>query len=243
MIQAETLSAQELLEWAIREHGRDFAVITSFQREGMVLLDLAVRISPDVRIISLDTGRLPPETYDIVETVRARYGVKIELISPEGSEVERMVERFGPNLFYESVPYRNLCCHIRKVRPLERATAELQSWAVGLRRGQSEGRAAVQKVEEKGRKWKLSPLADWTAEQVSEYIAKHDVPMHPLYAKGYTSIGCGPCSRPTTEGEDERAGRWWWEIEGKKECGIHFSPEGRVERTMDVLLREILPAD
>ena len=208
----------------------------------MVVLDLATRVQNDVRVISLDTGRLPAETYDMVETVRARYGVHVELVSPDASEIEPMVARFGPNLFYESAPYRNLCCQIRKVRPLDRATAGLKSWAVGLRRGQSESRSSVLKVAEVKGKLKLSPLADWSAEQVAEYIREHDVPEHPLYSKGYTSIGCGPCTRATVAGEDERAGRWWWETEGKKECGIHFSPEGKVERTMDVLLRDILPA-
>jgi phosphoadenylyl-sulfate reductase (thioredoxin) len=117
---------------------------------------------------------------------------------------------------------------------------ELRAWATGLRRGQSETRAGLQRVEEQDGIVKLSPLADWTREQVVAYVGEHQVPMHPLYQKGYTSIGCGPCTRAVAAGEDERAGRWWWELDAQKECGIHFSPNGKAERQLDVLLREIL---
>jgi len=226
----------------LETHGEKFAVVTSFQNEGMAVLDMAAKISSNVRVVTLDTGRLPAETYDIIETVRGHYGVRVELVSPDAGEIETMVSRFGPNLFYESVAYRNLCCHIRKVRPLERKLAEFQAWAVGLRRSQSDSRAELSTAQQIDGKWKLSPLADWTREQVEEYLVRNGVPRHPLYARGYTSIGCGPCTRATTTGEHERAGRWWWETEGKKECGIHFAPDGRVERTLDVLLREVLPA-
>jgi len=206
----------------------------------MVVVDMAAKISSDVRVITLNTGRLPEETFQMMETVRSRYGVKVETVSPSADEVDSMVTRFGPNLFYESVPYRSLCCHIRKVRPLERKLQEFDAWAVGLRRSQSETRESLDKVEKVDGRVKLSPLADWTKEQVAEYVRVNDVPQHPLYAKGYTSIGCGPCTRATEAGEDERAGRWWWEQDANKECGLHFTPDGRVERTLDVLVREIL---
>jgi phosphoadenylyl-sulfate reductase (thioredoxin) len=215
-------------------------VLTSFQSEGMVVLDIAASISPSVRVITLDTGRLPEETYQIMESVRERYGVSIEAVSPDPEEIESMVAAHGPNLFRQSVAHRMLCCHLRKVRPLERKQAELDAWAVGLRRSQSETREHQPKVEQSRGKLKISPLADWTAEQVETYTAAHNVPRHPLYGRGYTSIGCGPCTRATQAGEDERAGRWWWESDADKECGLHFTADGRAERMVDYLVRDIL---
>jgi phosphoadenylyl-sulfate reductase (thioredoxin) len=236
----QELSAEDLIRWAVREHGSRFAVVTSFQSEGMVLLDMAARVSADVRVITLDTGRLPPETYDMMEMIRQHYRTRIEIVSPDASEAERMVTRFGPNLFYESLAHRRLCCEIRKVRPLARKVVGVDAYAVGLRRGQGEAREGVAKAALDDRKLKLSPLADWTREQVAAYTKEHDVPVHPLYAQGYTSIGCGPCTRATQPGQNERAGRWWWEEGGNSECGLHFTAEGKVERSVDVLLREIL---
>ncbi len=237
----DSASAEQILRWAIETHGRQFAISTSFQSEGMVLVDLAAKISPNVRVITLDTGRLPQETYDLIEDVRVRYGVEVEMVAPATEEVEIMTRRFGPNLFYRSVPYRSLCCHIRKVRPLERKLAELGAYAVGLRRGQSEVRQNLAKIstEQHGR-LKISPLADWTRQQVNDYIVANEVPRHALYERGYTSIGCDPCTRATEIGEDERAGRWWWENDTNKECGLHFTPDGKAERTVDVLVREIV---
>jgi phosphoadenylyl-sulfate reductase (thioredoxin) len=237
-----TASADSLLGWAIERFGDRFGVVTSFQSEGMVVVDMAVRLSPKVRILTIDTGRLPPETYEMIERVRQRYEVDVEVIFPEAAEIEAMVTRFGPNLFYESVPMRTLCCHIRKVRPLERKLETLDAYAVGLRRSQTEARESVERITETESGLKLSPLADWTKERVQDYLRANDVPMHPLYGSGYTSIGCGPCTRATQPGEDERAGRWWWEQGTAKECGLHFTPDGRVERTVDVLIREILEA-
>jgi phosphoadenosine phosphosulfate reductase len=238
----EQASAPALIEWALGEFGSSLAIGTAFQAEGMVILDMAARISPAVRVFTLDTGRLPEETYRMIETVRERYGVTVETVAPDTGEVEAMVGLHGPNLFYREVPLRNLCCEVRKVRPLERKLRELKAWVAGLRREQNESRAGVRKIEEVEGKLKLSPLADWTAADVSDYIRKHDVPVHPLYADGYRSIGCAPCTRAVAAGEDERAGRWWWELDGSKECGIHFSPEGKAERKLDVLLSEVLEA-
>ncbi len=238
----EQATAPALMEWALGEFGRSLAIATAFQAEGMVILDIAARISPAVRVFTLDTGRLPEETYRMIETVRERYGIAVETVAPEAAEVEAMVRLHGPNLFYREVALRNLCCEVRKVRPIERKLRELKAWVAGLRRGQNESRAAVRKVEEIDGKLKLSPLADWTANQVSQYIREHDVPVHPLYAAGYRSIGCAPCTRAVGPGEDERAGRWWWEQDAGKECGIHFSPEGKAERKLDVLLSEVLEA-
>jgi phosphoadenylyl-sulfate reductase (thioredoxin) len=209
----------------------------------MVIVDMAATISTSVRVITLDTGRLPEETYRMMDTVRSRYGVHIEPVMPDPGEVEAMVNRYGPNLFLQDVSLRQLCCEVRKVRPLERKLKEFQVWATGLRRLQSDTRAGLRRVEDKDGRLKLSPLADWTKAQVEEYIREHDVPQHPLYAKGYTSIGCTPCTRPTLSGEAERAGRWWWEQNGHKECGIHFSPNGTLERNLDVPLEALSQAN
>jgi len=227
----EGAPASEILSWAIGTYGNGFAIATSFQKEGMVILDLALRISRNVRVFTLDTGRLPDETYSMMETVRQRYGVRIETVFPDRADVEQLVQIHGPNLFYDSVPGRERCCEIRKVRPLERKLATLQAWATGLRRDQAETRAGIAKVEQAADgRVKICPLADWTAAAIDEYIVRHGVPVHPLYARGYASIGCAPCTRAIEPGEDERAGRWWWEQDYHKECGIHFSSDGSIRR-------------
>lgn len=238
----QSASATDVLAWAIRKFGDRLAVGTSFQREGMVIVDMAARISRGVRVFTLDTGRLPPATYDMIEIVRNRYGINVEVVMPDAREIEEMVTRHGPNLFYEAPALRNLCCHFRKVRPHAVKLESLDAWVTGLRREQSDTRDSLNKVEQANGKLKISPLADWTSDQVRMYLAENNVPEHPLYAKGYTSIGCGPCTRATEPGEGERAGRWWWEQGIDKECGLHFTPEGRVERTVDTLVREILKA-
>jgi adenylyl-sulfate kinase len=231
----EAASASDILSWAIETFGDSFAIATSFQREGMVILDIASRIAPAVRVFTLDTGRLPDETYLMMETVRQRYGIPVEIIFPERDDVEQLVAFHGPNLFYSSVPARKRCCDVRKVRPLERKLETLKAWATGLRRDQAETRAAVPKVgQDLAGRTKICPVADWSGARIEEYIAKHDVPVHPLYARGYTSIGCAPCTRAVQPGESERAGRWWWEEDAKKECGIHFAPDGSVVRDIVV---------
>jgi phosphoadenosine phosphosulfate reductase len=151
-----------------------------------------------------------------------------------------MVESQGIDLFHDSYPQRLLCCNVRKVRPLAKRSVGAGAFFVGLRRGQSESRSDIELIDRSSTPVKISPLADWSAEDVLRYTAENNLPEHPLYAAGYTSIGCDPCTRAVAPGEDERAGRWWWETDEAKECGLHFSPEGKVERTVDVLLREIL---
>jgi phosphoadenosine phosphosulfate reductase len=226
----ETSAASEILGWAIETYGESFAIASSLQKEGMVVIDLARRIAPSVRVFTLDTGRLPEATYRMMDTVRERYGIAIELVFPDREEVERMTTEHGPNLFLDSVERRQLCCEVRKVRPLERKLRELRAWATGMRRGQAETRLHTPKVQAVDGRIKISPLADWTAAQVDEYVRAHDIPLHPLYGEGFASIGCAPCTRPILPGEPERAGRWWWESEGKKECGIHFNGDGTVRR-------------
>jgi adenylyl-sulfate kinase len=226
----ESSSAPDILAWALDAYGDSFAIATSFQREGMVIVDMASRISSSVRVFTLDTGRLPEETYRMMETVRQRYGIAVEVVFPDAGDVERLITLHGPNLFYASVQARERCCEVRKVRPLRRKLETLKAWAAGLRREQAATRAAIPKVERSDGRLKLHPLADWTSTQVEDYIRRYDVPQHPLYARGYTSIGCAPCTRAVEAGESERAGRWWWEEDAKKECGIHFSPDGSVAR-------------
>ena len=230
MIIYENLSASETLAWAIATFGKSFAIATSFQKEGMVIVDLAVRISPGVRIFTLDTGRLPEETYRMIEAVRTRYGSTVEVVSPDREEVERMVAGHGPDLFYSSVELRQMCCEVRKVRPLARKLLELEAWATGLRREQSETRAALRRVERVDGRIKINPLVDWTAAEVDSYLREDDVPVHPLYAQGYASIGCAPCTRAIIPGDDPRSGRWWWEQDSPKECGIHFDATHRPVR-------------
>lgn len=237
---AESASAEEILAWAIKKYGSSLALSTSFQLEGMAILDMAARISTDFRVFTLDTGRLPDETYQMIESVRARYGISIEMVSPDAEQVRAMVSEHGPNLFYQDVPHRMLCCHIRKTLPLERKLAELSAYIVGLRREQTQARSAVKKVDQTTAPAKISPLADWTRWQVEEYTRKHSVPTHPLYASGYTSIGCAPCTRAPGQGGCERDGRWWWEQRSQKECGLHFNPSPEAQNQFDVLVTDIL---
>ncbi len=228
----ENRSPEHLLRWAIERWGRRLALVTSFQSTGLVLLDMAWRIDPDIRVITLDTGRLPQETYDTMETVRRRYGAHLEVVSPDPQAIQELVRERGPNLFYESLKNRRDCCRVRKVEPLQRVLGNVDAWITGLRRDQAESRKDTLKVTfddppHQGLV-KLAPLADWTEKQVDDYVRRHNVPRHPLYSKGYRSIGCAPCTRPVALGADLRSGRWWWESRtdgSAKECGIHLTPK------------------
>jgi thioredoxin-dependent adenylylsulfate APS reductase len=215
---------QEILEWAIDRFGNRLAFVTSFQTEGMVILDMATKISPDIRVITIDTGRLHEETYHFIEHVSQHYGFKIEVHFPDGRELQKMASNNGVNLFYRDIEARLLCCQVRKVNPLLKILEDVDAWVTGLRRQQSLSRAQTRKIEldyERGEIVKLNPLVDWTGEQVRAYIEEYNVPQHPLYQRGYSSIGCAPCTRALQNGEATRAGRWWWEGEGEKECGMH----------------------
>lgn len=233
-------SARRIIDAAVTEFGNSLAVLTSFQREGVVIVDLAMRSGAKIPVMTLDTGRLPAATFGMISQLEQRYGISVERILPDPNEVEAMVRAHGENLFYDSVAQRTLCCNIRKVRPLARRMKDVKAYFAGIRRGQSELRSTVDFVDRSGSPVKISPLADWTSEDVARYTFENGLPEHPLYGAGYTSIGCDPCTRAITAGEEERAGRWWWENDADKECGLHFSPDGRVERTVDVLLRDVL---
>jgi phosphoadenosine phosphosulfate reductase len=232
----ESLEAVEVLGLALRELGRDrLAIASSFGAEDVVLIDILASLEPRPRVFTLDTGRLPQETYDLIDQVRRRYGIDVEVMFPEPERVEAMVRAKGVNLFYESTENRISCCHVRKVEPLGRALATVDGWITGLRRDQISTRAETPKIgfdQQHGGIWKVAPLADWGSDRVWAYIREHDLPYNALHDRGYPSIGCAPCTRAIEPGEDERAGRWWWERPEERECGIHFDPRsGRMVRT------------
>ena len=204
----------------------DYAPATfasSLGAEDMVLTDLICKHAPDISLFTLDTGRLPEETYQLMQRVRERYHLPLRVYFPQHEAVEEFVSSHGPNAFYESVALRKHCCHIRKIEPLRRALAGHKAWVTGLRRAQSATRkdAQVQERDADNRLQKFSPLIEWAEQEVWDYIRRFDVPYNTLHDKGYSSIGCAPCTRAITAGEDVRAGRWWWEHEDLKECGLH----------------------
>jgi thioredoxin-dependent adenylylsulfate APS reductase len=221
-----TGSAPEtVLQWAYETFPR-IVIVSSFQAESSVLIDMASRIRKDVRVLTLDTGRLPQATHDMIDRIRDRYAIDVQVVAPDANEIQEMVGRHGVNLFYKSAENRRLCCDVRKSRPLARALAGYDAWITGVRRQQASTRSETQVVapdrEHQGLT-KIAPLATWSKDQVWAYIRDHELPYHSLYDLGYTSIGCAPCTRATTASEDERAGRWWWESENEvKECGLHW---------------------
>lgn len=223
----EALDASDVLRLALDTLGRDrLALSASFGPEDIVILDLLTAIEPRPRIFTLDTGRLPQETYDLIGRVRARFGVDVEAFAPDTAAVEAMVSAKGPNLFYDSLENRLECCDVRKVQPLRRALTTVDGWITGLRRDQIATRAATPKVGvdlEHGFIWKVAPLADWSEAQVWDHIHSRDLPYNVLHARGYPSIGCAPCTRAVEPGADPRSGRWWWEDAANRECGIHVA--------------------
>ena len=226
----EGQSAEALLAWALERFHPRIALSNSLQIEDMVVLDIAWRVQPRVRVFTLDTGRLHQETYDMMDLVRAHYGISLDVLFPDAAETEAMVRSKGLNLFYETVENRHACCGVRKVNPLRKYLGGLDAWVTGLRRDQWASRSDIQKVEVdagNGGIVKLNPIADWTQEQLDEYTKVHNVPKHALYSKGFTSIGCLPCTRPTQPGENPRAGRWWWEQDLQKECGLPVAAEAK----------------
>jgi phosphoadenosine phosphosulfate reductase len=233
-------SARNTVAAAIGEFGDSITVVTSFQREGVVILDLVMAVAPGTPVITIDTGRLPKETFEIIGVLEQRYGIKVERIGPDPAEASAMVASHGQDLFRDGVPQRMLCCNVRKVRPLSRRLLGTQAYFTGIRRGQNAERADIEVIDRTSQPARISPLAVWTTDDVARYTLENGLPEHPLYSEGYASIGCQPCTRAIAPGEDERAGRWWWEDEAAKECGLHFSADGRAERTVDVLLRDVL---
>ncbi len=214
---------QEVLEWALGEFHPDIALAWS-GAEDVAVVDMMVKINPKARIFTLDTGRLNPETYDVIDKVRDKYGIELEVMFPDSKAVEEMVRVHGVNMFYQSVENRKLCCKERKVQPLRRQLGTLSAWVTGLRADQAVTRSELKRVEIDdafGGIVKVNPLAGWSHEDVWNYIRANNVPYNELHDKGYPSIGCAPCTRVVEEGEDIRAGRWWWESPETKECGLH----------------------
>lgn len=210
----------------LKEIERDYSpavMASSFGAEDMVLLDLIWKYTPGIEIFTLDTGRLPKETYDLMQTVKTRYQREVQIFFPDAATIEAFVTHNGPNAFYDSVDLRKQCCGIRKVAPLKRALEDKKAWITGMRRSQSVTRneLPVSEWDADHELQKFSPLTDWSNGEVWKYIRAFDVPYNALHDEGYASIGCAPCTRAITPGEDIRAGRWWWENPETKECGLH----------------------
>jgi phosphoadenosine phosphosulfate reductase len=204
----------------------DFSPVTfanSLGAEDMVLTDLIFKHQPTIEMFSLDTGRLPQETYELMQTLRARYSVPLKIYFPDARQIEEYVAQNGVNGFYDSVENRKGCCHIRKVEPLKRALMGKRAWLTGIRRDQAVTRASleVSAFDADHGLQKFNPLLEWTNAEVWEYLKQNDVPYNKLHDQFYPSIGCAPCTRAVTPGEDIRSGRWWWENPENKECGLH----------------------
>ncbi len=220
----ENFSAEDAIEWAINEFGDDLVMTTSFGAEDMVILHMISQKGLNVRVATIDTGRLPYETYNLMDIVREKYGIKLSTYFPDFSEVESMVAEHGINLFYRSSENRKLCCNIRKVQPLNRLLKNRKAWITGLRSDQTEFRKKSKIIElDLARNVvKINPLFNWSSGEVWKYLKANDVPYNTLHDVGYPSIGCAPCTRAVKPGESERAGRWWWE-QDLKECGLHVN--------------------
>lgn len=215
---------KESLEKLVSVFGKKIIFTTSFGIEDQVITHFIFSNNIPVRVVTLDTGRLFRETYDVFSRTLTRYGKKIEVFYPEHSGVEKMVTEKGPYSFYDSRENREECCRVRKVVPLSRALEGMECWVTGIRADQSDNRSLMSALEydEARKMFKYHPLFDWSFEDVENYIRGNGIPYNALHDKGYPSIGCEPCTRAVAKGEDFRAGRWWWEQEGHKECGVHF---------------------
>ena len=226
----ESKPAREILKWGFKKYKDKMVLGSSFGAEDVVLIDMMCNIHRNLtRVFTLDTGRLNQETYDLIDKIRKKYDIKVDVYFPNASDVEEMVAIKGMNLMYESVENRKLCCNLRKVEPLKRALKQFDCWITGLRREQSATRNKILKIEVdtlNNNITKLNPLADWTNDEIWRYIREKKVPYNELHDRGYPSIGCEPCTRAIKEGEDPRAGRWWWENDTHKECGLHWK-EGK----------------
>ncbi|MFZ2269602.1 MAG: phosphoadenylyl-sulfate reductase [Azonexus sp.] len=221
-VASKTAAAQTLLgEIAGSWSPATFA--NSLGAEDMVLTDLIVKSGLPIEIFSLDTGRLPLETYDLMAAVQQHYGLKLKVYFPQSEAVETYVRANGINAFYESVELRKGCCYMRKVEPLKRALSGKKAWITGLRAEQAATRVGLptREFDEGNGLEKFNPLADWSEKEIWTYIKQHAVPYNALHDKFYPSIGCAPCTRAISLGEDIRSGRWWWESPDSKECGLH----------------------
>lgn len=211
-----------------------FAPVTfasSMGAEDMVIADLIYRNDINIEIFTIDTGRLPTETYALMAASAKRYGQAVKVYMPRGDSLEKFTHQYGINGFFDSIDARKVCCHARKVEPLRRALAGKYAWVTGLRSGQASTREAVltSAFDHGNGLQKICPLAQWSEAEVWQYLHAHEVPYNPLHDQGFPSIGCAPCTRAIQPDEDIRAGRWWWESQETKECGLHMV-NGRVQR-------------
>jgi phosphoadenosine phosphosulfate reductase len=218
----ESSSVTEAIRLVTEWFPREVVFSSSLGQEDQVLTDIIFKNNLPVKIFTIDTGRLFNEIYELLDRISARYKKPVQVFFPESNDVEQFVETKGINSFYESVDNRKECCHIRKVKPLNRALQGAKVWITGLRAEQSFNRQAMPMIEwsEEKQLYKFNPLIHWTFDEMTEYINKNNVPYNPLHDKGFISIGCAPCTRAIEPGEDARAGRWWWET-SQKECGLH----------------------
>ncbi|MGC4079861.1 MAG: phosphoadenylyl-sulfate reductase [Rubrivivax sp.] len=223
---ARVAHAVALLREAAADHAGRIVQATSLGVEGMVITDLIARHGLAIPVATLDTGALHPETLALIPRIRQRYGVEVQVFRPQQEAVVQFVRRHGEDAMYRSVELRKSCCDVRKKEPMRRLLEGRTAWITGLRREQSESRSRVPHFElDADNREKFYPLADWSEADVWHYVATHDVPYNPLHDQFFPSIGCAPCTRAVSLGEDHRAGRWWWEQEGAKECGLHLRPE------------------
>ena len=218
----EEMSAEDILISANNFFPEGKALSLSMQMDGIVLLDMVSQKNIDCFVYTIDTGRLPHETYQLLEQIRFKYQKDVTVLFPDHNDVEELVSHKGPFSFKESFENRRECCHLRKVKPNQRALKGKQLWITGLRRSQSEDRKHIKIIEYNKELdiYKLMPLANWSWEDIVAYTKERNIPVHRLYAQGYLSIGCAPCNRAVKKGDDPRSGRWWWE-NGIKECGLH----------------------
>jgi phosphoadenosine phosphosulfate reductase len=225
ILNEELLNAtpQEILKRVTDLFGDRVALSSSLGAEDQVLTDMLIKINPQGRVFTLDTGRLFPDTYDLIDRTSRKYKINIEVFFPDYEKVQEMVNSKGINLFYESVENRKQCCNLRKIEPLQRAFSTMDAWICGLRASQAVTRKSIHIIEwdDNNSLVKINPLASWSEEQVWDYIKTNKVPYNVLHDKGFPSIGCQPCTRAIQPGEDVRAGRWWWENPETKECGLH----------------------
>ena len=224
-----TLDADLLLKEIFQQYGDRVAIGTSFQKTGVVSLDLAHHVADKLRVFTVDTGRLFAETHAYMDTLRSLFNIEFEIYSYDPQRMQVLIDKspYREYLFLESQVHREACCRVRKVLPRNEALRNVDVWITGLRREQSAFRASMKRVEVvkiEGRPIiKVLPLFEWTDQDVDRYISEHKLPVHPLYAKGFKTIGCDlPCSTPSLEGEDKRAGRWRWEVSDTRECTLHL---------------------
>ena len=222
--QFKNYSTKKLLEHFLKESKSSIALSSSFGAEDQVLTDMILKINKEAEIFTLDTGRLPYETYDVMDKTNLKYKTKISMYFPNNEDIEKLYQEQGINGFYESVENRKSCCYVRKIAPLKRALEGVDIWITGLRAEQSLTREDIQLFEyDEGNKLiKLNPLISWSEKEVWEYIKKNSVPYNALHDEGYPSIGCAPCTRAVEKDADIRSGRWWWESPEHKECGLHI---------------------